>query len=451
MVYTPSNAILKTLDSKAFPWRIFVVDTETTGFKGSMQHHRLNQVLQVCCYDLKTGVVFDQLCKPEGIKYIPDLSVNCHRITLEDVKDMPPPHLVMDAMIDFINLYKGDKIPLLVAHNAPFDREMILKSIKNKAVGFGAQYLKWEWMDTVHEVKMQFPWLKEKYWPEQGPHKLETLMSEFYPNIPLGEAHNAKADVANLSRILCELLWEKIFVPSSDERARDHDLLFQRYPPRVDPRSLSVLDIRGFGAYRAGMVYEKVKDFFERVPEMRKFIPSSTHLFLVGHVYQYALVKWYHEGQKGDCVYTGICREVELLLRKPPLNIADDSVVLELCKMVSGVWGSNDFAYHMMSIDGRKEFFPVLRGSKDNWVECYLKDPDSRWYSSSKVAIDDFSALTLKQKFDIGSIHDLYMEYNFTPPSMRAQFCKQVQAYFPIDIIITPEIVEKMFKKCYLG
>ena len=61
------------------------------------------------------------------------------------------------------------------------------------------------------------------------------------------------------------------------------------------------------------------------------------------------------------------------------------------------------------------------------------------------------SFITLKQKFDIGSIHDLYMEYNFTLPSMRAQFCKQVQAYFPIDIIITPEIVEKMFKKCYLG
>ena len=450
MTYIPKEDIREILQSPKFPYRIFVVDTETTGFKGTMQHHRLNQILQVCCVDLLTGECLNELCKPPEVDFIPEFSTLCHRITMKDVENCPAPAVIMDQLIDFARTRQGDKQILMVAHNAPFDREMILKSIKGKALGYEAQYLKWQWMDTLEEIKTHFPWLRKKYWPSQNPHKLETLMGEFYPDIPIGEAHNAKADVRNLSMILCEHLWKYLFVPSGDEDARDHELRFSRFPPSYHPTTLSVKDVSGFGPVRAYFLHQVVMEYYNKIPELRPYKVPNTALFKVGHIYLYALYKWQLGDQQGECVYKGICDEVRLLLRREPLNIVNDSTVLEMCKLVSGVWSTNDFAFHMMTTQGDKDFFSSSKGSADNWVTKFLKPETSKWNSSSKVIMDEYSALMLKEKFNIGGIHDLYMEYCFTKPNMRPQFCKEVQAYFPPEVMINPDTLQEIFQRSYL-
>jgi hypothetical protein len=355
----------------------------------------------------------------------------------------------MDALIEFVDQHKNGKRVLMVAHNAPFDREMILKSIKNKALGYCAEYLKWEWLDTLHEVKIHFSYLKNKYWPPQRPHRMETLMMEFYPNVPLGEAHNAKADVENLSRILCEKLWGFLFKPAGPDDARDHEMTFHKYPPDYDPRTLPLIEVSEFGDVRTRLVYDKVMAFFNKIPLLRDYRKPCTALFLVGDVYNYALVKWQMEGSKGDCVYKGICDEVKLLLRSPPLSLVNDAAVLELCKYVSGIWSTNDFLFHTMTTQGDKNFYRSPIGLKIDWVDRYLTIENHATRTSSKVLMDDASAFNLKEKFDIGSLHELYMEYCFTPPGMRVQFCKTIQAYFPPEVLINPDTLQQIFKNCY--
>ncbi len=83
-----------------YPWEAFIIDFETSGFGGIYIAHPRNCIVQVCCMHLRSGLVFESICKPFREFKIAQESVDCHGITQERIdKEGHPLDLVMRKLM----------------------------------------------------------------------------------------------------------------------------------------------------------------------------------------------------------------------------------------------------------------------------------------------------------------------------------------------------------------
>jgi DNA polymerase III epsilon subunit-like protein len=161
---------------------VCIVDTETTGLSND------DQVLEFCVYvpsSQKSYSVFIMPTIP-----IPKAATNVHGITLEKLTAKKAKTFaevgqnIIDAVAAMCELP-----PLLIAHNAGFDKRMIETNFKNNNI----KLPKWQWCNSVPLLRRLMPDRKAKKW------NLETLSKELKLK---AVDHSATGDVQNLWSIL---------------------------------------------------------------------------------------------------------------------------------------------------------------------------------------------------------------------------------------------------------
>ena len=404
---------MTNIEEKDLNFELFFIDVETTGCRGVTFSYPDNKIIQISCLSYRTKNFFNILCNPGDDIYIPPMSIKEHRITREDIVlcNAPSTEDGIKELEKWIKIETGDggRDILFVAHNADFDRRMILKNSRS-GLGINAKKLKWYWYDTLKAFKKYFPELQDKYHPVERPHSLETLMEHFFPSLDLGAAHNAEVDVNSL-----KLLFIEQILP------RDLDLHHKNWPvtctkllsyiPPTGPlqsiKNTYLKDIRGFGPYRCRIVCDEINRILGHKKEtlIYKTTPeliTAAHLILFGQLKYNIFCKQFQRSKSKIIVdnWFFVCREIEKFLRIK-LKIYSDTTILELLTFVTGR-SHNDLVYHTMQENGKKSFFPTMPGNPISYLPFKFENKDGK---------------VLYKTMGLKTASDIYCSYTYTHPA----------------------------------
>ncbi len=233
--------------------KTIVYDLESTGAEGFSLFSNIHQILQICCFCIETGEVFESYVKPDGILSIPPQSTLIHNI-----KDFGSESFetVFDEMLNFFG--KDDEM-LFIAHNNDFFDELMLR-----------RHLKQ--MPSNISFFDSLPWLRKNL-PEEKSYRLGDLYESLYKK-PLENAHNAIADVMALTSIYKDYILPKLKTTES---------------PNAKVQSIIddvLTSIRYIGPYRANLICNfkfdtvtKLRDHFkEKGKELDKFLYNKINV-----------------------------------------------------------------------------------------------------------------------------------------------------------------------------
>ncbi len=176
--------ILSTYSWLENPDTVFVAfDIETTGLSPT-----LDRIIELGAVKFQNGEVvdtFQELISP-GIP-LPPQSVEIHGITEDMLVGKPDIRVVLPRFLEFA---QGT---ILLAHNAEFDVNFILRSMASHGLG----------SDLPHKIVDTLPMSKQAF-PERKSYKLQNLARDL--EIETGSAHRAKDDARVCQELFLQCL-----------------------------------------------------------------------------------------------------------------------------------------------------------------------------------------------------------------------------------------------------
>lgn len=174
-------------------YAFFFADVETTGL--SEKKERMTEIAIIKTdSDFNDAEEFEMLINPE--REISEKITELTGITEEMIENEPIYEDAMPTIKSFITENLGDKTPILIAHNAPFDLKFINKGFEDV---FGELAFN-DFIDTVSLARELYP-----FWRN---HKLDTCANKF--GIPNENHHRALNDTRVLFSIGKKLIPEAI-------------------------------------------------------------------------------------------------------------------------------------------------------------------------------------------------------------------------------------------------
>lgn len=385
---------------------IFVLDTETTGMQGIPLYHPKNQVLEICIKHTQSGQVFRRLCDPGESFFIPIASVQIHRIGRHDLRSFGVP--LKDALQDMITWIKemsNNKKVIIVAHNAPFDMTMIIKSMEQELqiyAGKNYELHEWLWFDTLKASRELFKELASRFFPVEKPYSLGTMMEFFFPEFNMSDAHSAKKDVDALEMLFVHKILPIVPSVYTPSKCPYMVLYKEETGPNSNLSLTLVSDLKGIGTWRAKSLNSICNLHFQMLgPEYKRFMCPVT-LFTCAHLVAYGFSKYHtssmatpHNNFLG---WWGTCREIEYILRSPPLNIFSDCIISEVLSKCCSLQLLT-FSMHTMREDGDPIFFPTMPGEPISYLPLILSYQDAQ---------------NLYKNLGYKSITDVLVDFKFT-------------------------------------
>lgn len=406
-------------------YNIFYFDTETTGCAGMSTYDKSNRLLQVCAMG-EDNSLFNKLANPQlqETQKIPPLSSQTHRIYDMNVVNKRSSDEVAEEFAKWVT-DKAAKDPkkrqiLMVAHNAPFDKAVIFKHLRNATYGENCELLKWEFLDTLIAFKKFYPEIEEECLPVQAPFRLENLFKRLFPDESGFLGHNAETDIRILKKLTEEKLFERCY---EKELKLEKCFISNKY---TDPLNVKIIDLKGYPEFIVQKIVTEVNETLEAA-DLTELL-TNTELITVGHLLVYGRTK--QLAQVNDLNYEddecfNTLKAIESFFRQS-LKRYNDGYLLEILSLVINTTPV-ELMYHTRKNSGDTIYFPTTSGTPT----AYLP-----------LSISKNSAKNLKE-IGINSYHELYNQWCLA--KNRYTFVEYISSHLTNGDFISVEFLSNSF------
>lgn len=387
------------IDLSLLPVEFFIIDTETTGCAGIPIWHPNNCMIQLSIRHLASGQEYQTFCIPSLENWgVPAESTLLHTITRSRVlNEGKPINLALKDFFSFIHTHNvhGKKV-CLVAHNAPFDIQILFKECEFAQVKHDINNsLDYIYYDTLEAFRSLYPEIGNNSSPSQRPYRLENLVSYFLRKTQLEKYHDASFDTLMLTKLFIHHLlpvdlddntmYQETFSNSWLEKNLKHGILKRLFPTRHEPFcKIKFLRNNNF----LNVLSEKINADFVKFGTKR--YQTSVSRFAGKHILAWAVLQHAIIKDTETEYWHFICKIVEQLLRTlPGQSIHYDDIILQVLEIITQT-SAHDL------IRCNDPYFPNFAGKTISYGELRLSPDDAK---------------LLYEKWKITTAHDFLVKY----------------------------------------